>query len=469
MTFAQSVVESLRGLPPGPLNPILHTLRYREGPHEYYARLRDRYGDMFTVPMIYGNLVVTAHPEGARAIFSADPDLFDNWGAKPLIPFFGRHSMALNNGERHRQIRKVVTPAVGSHSSKMSMYGWPIRNITERRAAAWKDRVVLHVEEETRAISLSVIIRTAFGVIDEGLAQRFYDAVIAYVDPRVNLPFLFPWLRREFYGYGPWARFMRAMANLNDLIYTHIRETRAQGARGDDMLSLMLHSRYEDGSPMTDEDIRDQLVTLLVAGHETSTLGMAWSLYWIHRHPAVLARLRQEIADAGPDFDPKKVDALPYLTAVTDETLRIHPVASDVPRVLRRPLTVMGREIPAGVGVVPSAYLIHHRPELYPDPESFRPERFLDRRYTPFEFLPFGGGARRCIGAAFSEYEMKVALFTILQKHDLQLAHDREIPYILNGFVNAPRGGIPLFRTGPAVLPRPSTGDRPDIPRAQES
>ncbi len=451
MSPVQPAAQAQPPLPPGPANPVLHTLRYKRDPHGHYARLAGKYGDMFTLPMIYGSLVVVAHPDGARAIFAADPEIFDNWGAKPLIPFFGRHSMAINNGERHRQIRKVVTPAVGSHSSRMAAYGRPIHEIAERQMEGWKPGQVFDMAKETRAISLSVIIRTVFGVIDGPLERQFSDAILAYVDPRVNLPFLFPWLRREFFGHGPWARFLRAQAHLNGLIYRHIDAVRNGGGSGANMLNLMLQSRYEDGSPMTDEDIRDQLVTLLVAGHETSTLGMAWALYWVHRHPEVLASLRAEIAGAGA-FDPNTVDGLPYLTAVINETLRIHPVASDVPRVLRRPLELLGREIPAGVGVVPSAYLIHHRPELYPEPEAYRPERFLEGRYSPFEFLPFGGGARRCIGAAFSEYEMKVALFTILGRHDLRLAHGREIPYVLNGFVNAPEGGIPMHSAGPATL-----------------
>lgn len=251
-----------------------------------------------------------------------------------------------------------------------------------------------------------------------------------------------PWLQHEFGGIGPYARMRRCFAALDALLQEQVERARAQP--GDDILSLMLAARHEDGEAMTDAELRDELRPLLIAGHDTTAAGLTWVVDLVHRHPRVLARLQDELDGLGPEPDPGQYATLPYLDAVCKEALRIRPVVNEAARMLVAPLRVGDHELPAGVGVAPSILLIHRRPDIYPEPALFRPERFLERTFSPFEFLPFGGGHRRCLGAAFALFEMKVVLGTMLSRWQLRLL-DFEAPAPVRGAVTVePRGGVPV-------------------------
>ena len=218
-------------------------------------------------------------------------------------------------------------------------------------------------------------------------------------------------------------------------------------APGEDILSLMLAARYDDGEAMTDPQIRDELLTLLAAGHETTAIALAWAMYWLHRDPAALERLRAELATLGDEPDPEAIAQLPYLEAVCNETLRLYPIVPLAPRTLRQPMTLGEHEIPAGVNVGACTVLVHRHPALYPDPDSFRPERWLARKFAAWEFTPFGGGIRRCIGAAFAVYEMKQVLAAILPRHRLRLADDAAIGPARRNITLGPRGGVRMILT----------------------
>jgi cytochrome P450 len=261
-------------------------------------------------------------------------------------------------------------------------------------------------------------------------------------------------LQREFGGFGPFARFRRRKRAFDALVFEELAQRRRAASDGPDILHMMMAARRGDGSAMTDDELRDQLFFLLLAGHETSAVSLAWALYELHRCPAALDRLLAEIDALGPDPAPDALAALPYLDAVCQETLRIHPLLGFVPRLLRRTFELGGYRLPSGVQVGVGIGLVHGREDLYPEPSRFRPERFLERKFSPFEFLPFGGGARRCLGAAFALYEMKIVLALILHYHRLTLLEAGPVRHVMR---NGPLGtgtGIRMRLDGRRAPPR---------------
>jgi cytochrome P450 len=314
-----------------------------------------------------------------------------------------------------------------------------MRSLAARRLeAALVPGATVRMQDVTTDITVDVILRTVFGVgegpaLDEG--RRMMAELVSGIAPvlffsRATHTRLFP----------PYRRFLRVRARFEAWLGERIAEARARGEHGEDVLAMMLAARYDDGSAMSDADVASQLVTLLFAGHETTAIALAWAVHWLVRHPAALARLREELATVeGVEATAK----LPFLGAVCDETLRLHPIVTENLRMLKAPLELGGYTIPAGIGVGVAMGAIHADPALYPEPHAFRPERFLERRYSAFEHLPFGGGHRRCIGAAFAEYELRIALAVIVAGWDLELVHPDERPKRRN-IVLGPAHGVPV-------------------------
>jgi cytochrome P450 family 110 len=291
-----------------------------------------------------------------------------------------------------------------------------------------------------------VILRTVFGAEGErldalrGLVQRF--ARVA-----VNPMWLWPRLQVALGRLSPWGRFLRVKRDLDTFLFAEFARQRADGGTGrDDVLSLLLAARYEDGKPMSDEELRDQMMTLLLAGHDTTATSLAFTLHNILRHPEVLERLREEraqVVGAGP-VAPAQVGRLEYLDATVKETLRLNPIISEVGRVLARPMRIGGWNLPAGAVAAPCIYLTHRRPDLWPEPERFDPGRFIGRRPSPYEFFPFGGGMRRCLGMAFALYEMKVVLAEVLSRVELRLAPGYRMQRVRRSITLAPSKGMPV-------------------------
>ncbi len=248
-------------------------------------------------------------------------------------------------------------------------------------------------------------------------------------------------------GLGPWATYQRASGRVDELLYRQIAEVRPQAEGRADILSLMLMARYDDGQAMSDAHVRDELRTLLIAGHETSAITLAWALERVHRDPAVLARLLAEID--GSDGSAEALAKLPYLGAIVDETLRLAPVIEVVFRKLAKPWRFAGYDLPAGVSIAPAITLVHMREDLYPEPERFRPERMLERKPGPFEYLPFGGGHRRCIGAAFAHYQIRIALGTILREWSLALREPSPVEVVRRSVTLGPKTGVRMAMVGP--------------------
>jgi len=403
------------GLPPGPRMPApLQALRYARDPLNFLTNLQRRHGDIFTVSFPYfGRLVYVTTPELVKAVFTGPPAQFHAGEANATVlePALGPNSVLTLDDSPHMRQRKLLLPPF--HGERIDAYGELMREITLREMESWPVGEPFALRPHTQRITLAVIMRAVFGVHDEQRLTSF-GRLIEEFSRRVNAVIAFPFLRRDLGRFSPWARFLRAREAMDEFIYEEIALRRAEVAAAEgehgDVLSLLLEARHDDGNQqLGEEELRDELVTVLGAGHETTATGLAWAMERLLRNPEALGRLRESIA-AGEDD---------YLDATIKETLRTRPVIVDVARKLTAPASIAGYELPAGTYVLPAIAALHYREDLFPEPERFRPERFLDGRADTYAWIPFGGGVRRCIGAAFAEYEMRVVLRAILERAEL--------------------------------------------------
>ncbi|WAS95271.1 cytochrome P450 [Nannocystis punicea] len=433
--------ERTQRLPAGPTSAVRQTFRYLRDPVGSILDLGRRYGDLFSLPSLGGVLVVASAPEAIRAIFSAEPDTFAPFAADAMAPVLGRGSVLLQHGAAHRRARKLMQPPF--HGARMRAYGAAMRDSARvHLAAVPRDRRV-PIEDVFRDISLDVIIRTIFGVSTgermAACARGVRDTIAAF-GPLVAT---FRALQREFGGFGPWARFRRHLTGVHDLLRQEIA-ARDPAHPGDDILSLLVAARDEAGAAMDEQEIVEQLFTMVIAGHETTATALAWAVDELLRQPELLARLREELRPL--DGDPDRVAQSPLLDAVCAETLRLHPLIPLVSRKLLRPFELGGHLLPAGTGLGACLLLAHLREERYPEALAFRPQRFLDGKHpTPHEYLPFGGGARRCLGAAFALHEMKIVLATLVLEFELELAAAPARTGVRAATIG-PKGGVPVIR-----------------------
>ena len=431
-----------RALPDGPTNKLWLTLRYLRDPEGTVLSLARRYGDPFTVPTLSVPMVVTGAPDAVRAVFSADPDTFAPFAVEAMEPILGRGSILLQHGAQHRRARRLMQPPF--QAARIRAYGATMHRATLAHLETTPFDEPFPIEEVLRAISLEVIVRTVFGVqgserID--LCRRGVLDALAAFSPLLAM---FQFLRKDFRGFGPWSRFRRLLGGVHALLLQEIAARRGR-APGDDILSLLVAARDEDGTPLADDEIVEQLFTMVVAGHETTATALAWAVDEVYRDAALLERLHRELRALGGDPEGYARSAL--LDAVCAETLRLHPLAPMLARKLLRPLEICGRVIPAGIGVGACLLIAHRRPEAFPEPERFHPDRFVGKTFSPQEYFPFGGGARRCLGAAFALYEMKIVLGTLLASSHLELASAHRARPGARAATVGPRGGVPVVRT----------------------
>jgi cytochrome P450 len=404
-------------LPPRPdLSPWMMRAGFILQPTRFFDLCHERMGDWFTLRPTPGRiLVVTVDPEAVKQVFTGDPELLHAGEANAVLgPLLGQRSVLLLDGAEHLRQRKLMLPPF--HGERMRNYERAMEEAAQWHVAGWPRGRKFSVLPSMQAITLDVIMHAVFGLDDEAARERLAAPLRRQLDMVANrLQVLLLMLTSDGTGAGtrgPWARILAARREADALIYEQIRIRRAD-PRTDtrtDVFSLLLEARDEDGEPLSDQELRDELMTLLVAGHETTATAMAWTLERIVRHPDVLERLTD---------DPDDGD---YLDAVIKETLRLRPVVPAVARKLMVPMRFGDWDLPAGVQIAPSIYLLHRRPDLYPDPLTFRPERFIEKPAGTYEWIPFGGGIRRCLGASFALMEMKVVLGTILKTVHLRPA-----------------------------------------------
>ena len=412
-TLPQPRAVGARELPPGSRAPALaQAARYARDPLGFLAGQQRRYGDIFSVRFpFFGRIVYVARPDLVKAVFTGAPSDFHAGEANATVlePALGPNSVLTLDDEPHMRQRKLLLPPF--HGERVQRYGELIVEMTRREMESWPVGEPFAMRPHTQRITLAVIMRAVFGVHDEERLARF-ERLIDDFAKRVGVITSFPMLRRNLGPGSPWPRFVRSREGLDEFIYEEIRLRRAEPGHEerDDVLSLLLGARDEDGAGMSDQELRDELVTVLGAGHETTATGLAWAVELLVRNPAVLAKLRDSLAAGEED----------YLGATVKETLRARPVIVDVARKLKAPATIGDYELEAGPFVLPAIAALHYRADLFPEPDEFRPERFLDGKADNYAWIPFGGGVRRCIGAAFAEYEMRTILREFVERAELR-------------------------------------------------
>jgi len=400
---------SLSRLPPGPaIAPGRQVLGWIFRPEALMEQARRERGDVFTLHLPLGPIVAVSDPALVKELFTGDPELLRaGEGNQPLEPVVGPESLLLLDGPRHLRRRRLVLPPL--HGERLQGHAEAMAEITRADVAGWPRGVSIALEPHLRAITLAVIVRVVFGIEDAERAAALRDLLPRLVpDGGAATLLLLPQLRRDLGPRSPWGRFLAARAAVDALLLSEIAARRADpGLAGrTDILSLLLQARDEDGAPLTDRELRDELMTLLVAGHETTASALAWAFTLLHQRPDALARAHDEARSDG--------GGTAWLDAVGTETLRLKPPLPLAIRRLGAPLQLGEHALPAGTRVGPCIYLTHRRADLYPEPLAFRPERFLDGAIDTYSWLPFGGGIRRCVGAAFAQLELRTILRTIL-------------------------------------------------------
>ncbi len=395
-------------LPPGPkAPPVVQIARWIARPLALLDSCQRAYGDVFSLRSpTEGSFVIVAQPELIKQVFAADSDvlLAGVGNATLLEPMLGRHSLLTLDGAEHLRQRRLLLPAF--HGERMQAFATAIREITEASLATWPVGKPFAIHTMMQSITLDVILQTVFGAV--GPAHRDLRAkLVELLDLATNPWLLFPGVMGIDPFRFPWLKITKLKAAVDVALYQLIADRRGALA-GRDVLSMMLAARDDQGEAMTDVEVRDELVTLLLAGHETTATSLAWVFDRLLAHPDVLARLRADLSDA-------------YLDAVIRETLRVRPIIPLVGRHVAKPFTLGRWTLPKGTRVAPSIYLAARRADAFPDPERFDPERWLGVKPDPSTWFPFGGGIRRCIGMAFAQLEMRVVLQTILPRARLRL------------------------------------------------
>ncbi len=431
-------------LPPSPRIPtFLQTLYWVRRPIQFMRELDAEFGDCFTVKLAQtGRVVCVSHPDTIRQVFAGDPKAFHaGEAARILEPLVGKHSLLVLDGATHLRQRKLMMPSF--HGERMKAYTDAMRDITVAIMDRWPTGEAFRLQPHTQQITLDVILKTVFGVDEADRMQRLGDQLTRIIDIGTNARAIISVV--PLLGAGLRKRFAREVRKADEMIYEEIRHRREQNDHDQrsDVLSMMLGAKDDTGATMSDVELRDELITLLVAGHETTATSIAWTFERILSHRDVYDRLKDELARVVGDapVTDEHVTQLKYLDATVKESLRLRPIIPMVARRIKVPMTVRGFSLPADVFVAPNIFLTPRRPDLYPDPDEFKPERFIDAKPKPYTWLPFGGGVRRCLGMAFALYEMKVVIATILARAELHLASGSSDRMARRGITFSPSDG----------------------------
>jgi cytochrome P450 len=458
-------------LPPGPPDPpIVQTARWFASPFGYLEDNVRRYGDIFTARFYrFGTIVVLSSPAAIKQVFTGDPDVLHAGEGNQIVqPLLGDKSLLLLDGAAHLRERRLLLPPF--HGERMGAYANVMRDLADVSLDDWPIGEPFAVHARMQQITLKVILRTVFGLDDKSrLGSQIAHMMDVLTHPARFIPVL---LGLNLFELAPWLPSTRLKREVDAALYQEIDRRRRHPLEGSqDILSLLLAARHEDGQPMTDTELRDELMTLLVAGHETTATALAWAFERLAKNPEAATRLEDELGRAigdGP-VDPDALGGLEYLDAVVKETLRLRPIVPLVARRLKRPMEIGGFALPAEVIVEPCIYLVHRRPDLYPEPDRFKPERFVGKKPDPYEWLPFGGGTRRCLGMAFALYEMRVVLATILSRARLRPIDDRPAKPVRRGVTFAPEGGARLILERRAPRRKPVSRPRTSGPTVVET
>lgn len=427
----------------------LQKIQYARNSFAYMDAATQRYGDIFNAPVIGDREVVLfiSNPQALQRIFANDTKQFIAPPNQHVQPLVGDYSIFTMAGSRHRRERKLLMPPF--HGERMQTYGHLIVELVDKSMSSLPISTLFSARNLAQEISIDVMLKVVFGVNQEDRFNHLKSLMVTFTDslqsPVIGGLIFFPSLQKDWGARSPWGYLRALQRQIGELVYAEIRDRRGQSqALGSDILSLLIAARDETGQPMTDAELHDELITLLLAGQDTTASAIAWALYAIHRHPQVSEKLLKELNQlVSPE--PTAIVQLSYLTAVCNEALRLFPVAILTnPREVKEPVELMGYQLEPGMRLYGCIYLTHQRPDIYPEPKLFKPERFLERQFSPYEFFPFGGGARRCIGEALAQFQMKLVLATMLSHYRLALA-DRVPEYPQRRGVSfAPARGVQM-------------------------
>jgi cytochrome P450 len=441
-------------LPDGPKSPrFVQLIQWISDPVTFMDKCAKQYGDIFTAQVTNGEpWVMINHPQAIQEMLNSNSFHAPGKVNRIFKPIVGEQSMFLLSGERHKRSRQLLMPPF--HGERMRNYGKLICDIATDVASKWSVDRPFVARGAMQFVTMRVILQAVFGMDDGARLQALRPLLASVVDmtgsPLRSSMLFFPWMQQDWGSWSPWGRMKQRQRKIHELIYAEIEERRLQpDTNRTDILSLMMAARDENGQPMTNQELRDELITLLLAGHETTATALVWAFYWIHHLPSVRQKLLQELDSLGENPDPMEIFRLPYLSAVCQETLRIYPVGMlTFAREVLTPVELMGHQLEPGTVVVGSIYLTHRREDLYPEPLQFKPERFLERQFSPYEYLPFGGGSRRCVGLALAQLEIKLVLATILRDFDLVLTEKKPVQAKRRGVTLGPAGGVRMALLG---------------------
>ncbi len=412
----------------------LQSLRWFREPTEMLERGRNRFGDTFMMRIAHeGTWAFVSHPDDVKRVFTADPkQMHAGEGNEILGPVLGRSSVLLLDEDRHMEQRKLMLPHF--HGERMTRYTALMSEVAREEIGRWPLDRSLRARPRMQALTFEIIMRAVFGVGGgdrQGELRERLAALLELISSPRGFALTMALGPKRVAGFSP---FRKAIERIDTLLISEISERRSAGDLEGrvDILSLLVQAAHDDGSPMTDREVRDELMTLLVAGHETTATALSWALERLTRNPDKLARLVAEV-DVGHEE---------YLDAVVKETLRLRPVILLVLRKLTSAFELAdGRVLPAGAKVVPAIYLMHRRPDVYPEPDRFLPERFLERPPDTYTWIPFGGGVRRCLGGAFAELEMRIVLRELLATRRIAPGGERPEPMRRRSITNVPADG----------------------------
>jgi cytochrome P450 len=441
-------------LPEVPKTPLwLLYIKMAANPLGYLDAIGKRYGDIFTITFGSTPIVFVSNPQGLEKIFTNTKEI--------TAPGEFNRDMALTTGEqgllqldglRHKHRRKLIMPAF--HGTRMQAHGQRICEFTENVMSREKTGKLFSAYSSVEAIALQASIEVVLGLREgeryEQLKKLLTSVLECMQSPIIQVCYSLPVLQRDLGRWSPWGYLLHLRRELYQLLYDEVKQRREQADPSrTDILSELVSARDEAGEPMTNEEVRDLLLSPLFAAQHASATAIAWALYWIHHLPTVRDRLLQELDHLSDSPDPMSIVRLPYLSAVCNEALRIYPTQLfTFPRRVESPIELMGYDLSPGTVLTGNIYLTHQREDIYPEPKQFKPERFLEKQFSSYEFLPFGGGTRGCIGAAFALFEMKLVLATILSRYQLALADKRPERPKFEGLMCYPASGVKMVMLG---------------------
>jgi cytochrome P450 family 135 len=458
MAELRSTAPASPSLPPGPRWPrLVQTVLWGTQPGALSRYCSRRFGEVFTLrPIGLGDVVAITSPETIREIFTGDSDVLRAGEANAVMgPLLGSHSLLLLDGERHLRHRRMLLPPF--HGDAVRAYRERIAELAAEEIDRWPVGEAFPIRPRMQAIALEVILQTVIGVSDERRLERLRELLRRLTQVGL-LEMWGTWAYPKLFEHPLVRRFttLRILPEVDRLLYEEIAAHRAEPEGREDVLALLLAARDEEGAALSDEELRDHLITLLVAGHETTTTALAWCFERLLRHPAALSRLERELAAAEGSESGQEA----YLEAVVNETLRVRPVIDAVWRKLGAPTEIAGRLLPAGAIVMPSIMMVQSS-HAFDDAERFRPERFLEGSAPPYTFIPFGGGTRRCIGASFATMEMKTIIRTVLERVQLRAPTPRPERTKVHHITLVPARG------GRVIVTRRRPSPRSSIPAAE--